>query len=45
MDLNYTAEEEAFRQEVRDFLKENLSEELATKVRNGRELNKDDRIR
>ncbi|WP_203293973.1 acyl-CoA dehydrogenase family protein [Maricaulis parjimensis] len=42
MDLNYTPEEEAFRQEVRDFLKENLSEELATKVRNGRELNKQD---
>ena len=24
MDLNYTAEEEAFRQEVRTYLKENL---------------------
>jgi alkylation response protein AidB-like acyl-CoA dehydrogenase len=44
MDLNYTPEEEAFRQEVRDFLKENLSEELATKVRNGRELNRDDMV-
>ena len=44
MDLNYTPEEEAFRQEVRDFLKENLSEELATKVRNGRELTRDDMV-
>ena len=42
MDLNFTPEEEAFRQEVRDFLKSNLSEELATKVRNGRDLNRDD---
>lgn len=42
MDLNFTPEEEAFRQEVRDFLKDNLSEDLATKVRNGRELAKAD---
>ncbi|MEA1943320.1 MAG: acyl-CoA dehydrogenase family protein [Pseudomonadota bacterium] len=42
MDLNFTPEEDAFRQEVRTFLKENLSEELANKVRNGRELTKQD---
>ena len=42
MDLNFTPEEEAFREEVRTFLKDNLSEDLATKVRNGRELNKQD---
>lgn len=42
MDLNFTPEEEAFRVEVRNFLKDNLSEELATKVRNGEELGKTD---
>ncbi|WP_417492667.1 acyl-CoA dehydrogenase family protein [Maricaulis sp.] len=42
MDLNFTPEEEAFRAEVRSFLKDNLSEELATKVRNGEELGKAD---
>jgi alkylation response protein AidB-like acyl-CoA dehydrogenase len=42
MDLNYTPQEEAFRQEVRDFLKDNLPEDLATKVRNGRDLEKAD---
>ncbi|WP_323761837.1 acyl-CoA dehydrogenase family protein [Maricaulis sp.] len=42
MDLNFTPEEEAFRQEVRAFLKDKLSEALATKVRNGRDLDKAD---
>ena len=42
MDLNFTPEEEAFRAEVRSFLKDNLSEELAAKVRNGEELGKAD---
>ena len=42
MDLNFTPAEDAFRAEVRSFLKENLSEELATKVRNGEELGKAD---
>lgn len=42
MDLNFTPAEEAFRAEVRSFLKDNLSEELATKVRNGEELGKAD---
>jgi len=42
MDLNFTPEEEAFRAEVRSFLKDNLSTELATKVRNGEELGKAD---
>tara|TARA_R110000868_G_scaffold101630_5_gene279739 strand:- start:15638 stop:16849 length:1212 start_codon:yes stop_codon:yes gene_type:complete len=42
MDLNFTPDEEAFRAEVRSFLKDNLSEELATKVRNGVELGKAD---
>ncbi|WP_417484471.1 acyl-CoA dehydrogenase family protein [Maricaulis salignorans] len=42
MDLNFTPEEDAFRAEVRSFLKDNLSTELATKVRNGEELGKAD---
>ncbi len=42
MDLNFTPEEEAFRAEVRQFLKENISEELATKMRNGLDLEKAD---
>ena len=44
MDLNFTPEEEAFREEVRAFLKENLSEELARKVREGRDLTRDDMV-
>lgn len=42
MDLNFTPAEDAFRAEVRSFLKDNLSAELATKVRNGEELGKAD---
>ncbi len=42
MDLNFTPAEEAFRAEVRSFLKDNLSDELATRVRNGEELGKAD---
>lgn len=42
MDLNFTPSEDAFRAEVRSFLKDNLSPELATKVRNGEELGKAD---
>ncbi len=42
MDLNFTPEEEAFRAEVRQFLKEAISEELAQKMRTGLELTKQD---
>ena len=35
MDLNFTAEELAFRDEVRHFLREHLPEELAYRVKNG----------
>src|SRR5690349_10827239 len=35
MDLNFTAEELAFRDEVRQFLRERLPEELAYRVKNG----------
>ena len=42
MDLNFTPAEDAFRAEVRSFLKDNLSADLATRVRNGEELGKAD---
>jgi alkylation response protein AidB-like acyl-CoA dehydrogenase len=43
MDLSYTDEEKAFREEVRTFLKEKLPKELSDKVAGkGEELNKDD---
>ncbi len=40
MDLTFSPEEIAFRDEVRAFLRENLPEALSTKVREGRELSK-----
>lgn len=42
MDLNFTAEEEAFRAEVRAFLNERLSVELSNKVRTHQHLTKQD---
>lgn len=42
MDLNYTAEEEAFRQEVRTFLQVNLRPSLAEKVRDAKRLTRED---
>lgn len=42
MDLTFTPEEEAFRQEVRSFLAENLPASLATRVRHGMRLSKAD---
>ncbi len=44
MDLNYSADEEAFRTEVREFLGKELPEELRRKVRLGRGLSKDDMV-
>ena len=35
MDLNFTADESAFREEVRTFLREQLPAEISTKVKNG----------
>lgn len=40
MDLNYTTEQLAFRQEVRHFLQENMPEALTLKVKNGQTLTK-----
>ena len=42
MDLAFTPEETAFREEVRAFIAENLSPELAEKVRSGHHLEKED---
>ncbi|NIE68325.1 acyl-CoA dehydrogenase family protein [Burkholderia sp. Ax-1719] len=42
MDLKFTAEEEAFRSEVLDFLRERLPQRIASKVRNGQHLTRED---
>ncbi|MDR0226763.1 MAG: acyl-CoA dehydrogenase family protein [Burkholderiaceae bacterium] len=42
MDLQFTTEELAFRDEVRGFLKDQLPEELSHKVKNGLQLTKQD---
>jgi alkylation response protein AidB-like acyl-CoA dehydrogenase len=45
MDLNYSLEETAFRDEVRAWIRESLPTELRDKVLNYRELTKDDLLR
>jgi len=45
MDLNFTADEEAHRAEVRRFLQDKLPADLADKVKNGKRLRKDDFVR
>ena len=45
MDASFSPAELAFRDEVRAFIRENLPEDLATKVRHGLELTKDDHRR
>ena len=42
MNLNFTPEEETFREEVRAFLAERLPPELADKTKRGKRLNKED---
>jgi alkylation response protein AidB-like acyl-CoA dehydrogenase len=42
MNLEFTAEERAFRDEVREFLRGNLPDSVRVKVREGRELGRDD---
>ncbi len=42
MDLSFTPEEEAFREEVRTFLREKLPARLSTLVREGKRLRKED---
>tara|TARA_R110000737_G_scaffold28215_1_gene46754 strand:- start:140 stop:1324 length:1185 start_codon:yes stop_codon:yes gene_type:complete len=41
MDLSFSAEEQAFRQEVRDFFAENLPSEMSDVVRSGSEMTKE----
>ena len=45
MDLNYTTEELAFRDEVRSWLRANLPGELRQKMESYQELSKDDLLR
>jgi alkylation response protein AidB-like acyl-CoA dehydrogenase len=45
MDLNFTAEETAFRQQVRSFLQEKLPEDIRKKVHNGMIVGRDDYVR
>ena len=45
MDLNYTAEELSFRDEVRAFVRGNLPQDLARKVLEHRRLHKEDMMR
>ncbi len=45
MDINYTPEELAFRDEVRAFLDEKLPKEIASKVKKNQHLGKEDTIR
>ena len=42
MELTFTPEEEAFRTEVRSFLKEHLPERLSSQIRDGLQLSKAD---
>lgn len=42
MDLNFTPEEQAFRQEVRQWVREHLPADISHKVHNGLRLHKDD---
>ncbi|MEJ8857489.1 acyl-CoA dehydrogenase family protein [Variovorax robiniae] len=44
MDLKFTPEEEAFRSEVQQFLREKLPERLSHKVRNGLRLTREDSV-
>ena len=45
MDLNYSPDELAFRDEVRGWLKTNLPDELRAKMEGYQELSKDDLLR
>jgi alkylation response protein AidB-like acyl-CoA dehydrogenase len=42
MDLNFTAEEQAFRQEVRQWVADNLPKDISQKVHNALRLSRDD---
>ena len=42
MDLNFTVEEQAFRQEVRQWVADNLPKDISHKVHNALHLSRDD---
>ncbi len=44
MDLEFNAEEKAFRQEVRDFIKANLPDDIRIKIKEGRGTSKEDLV-
>ncbi len=44
MDLSFNADEHAFREEVRDFARNNLPDDIALKLRLGRPLGRDDLV-
>ncbi|MDN6860151.1 acyl-CoA dehydrogenase family protein [Pseudomonas sp. CAN2814] len=44
MDIRFTPEEQAFREEVRAFLRAELPEALAARIREGKRLNKQDQV-
>jgi alkylation response protein AidB-like acyl-CoA dehydrogenase len=45
MDISYTPEEQAFREEVRAFLRDKLPADISAKVRQGQRLTRDDHVR
>src|SRR5213075_2633386 len=45
MDLEYSPDERAFRDEVREFVRRNLPADLAAKVHEGKRLSRDDFLR
>ena len=45
MDIEYTADEQAFREEVRTFVRDNLPQDIASKVLDQRRLAKSDSVR
>ncbi len=45
MDLNYSASDDAFREEVRSWLEANLPADISAKVLNHRRPNRDDLVR
>ncbi len=45
MDLGFSREEEDFRREVRDFIEQNLPDDIRDKVENRLQLEKDDYVR
>ena len=45
MDLNYSAEDRAFRDDIKDFIASELPDDLRDKVRLGLKIKRDDTVR